>query len=684
MGIGSDRYKPRSPLACDYSCLLLAIVFSCSWIAWGGHRVGGREVSAIAIFAGGAWVIGLAFHRLVGTFRLIRRTFPLVYVTGVALLSVGMFLLKIVLGLSLSVSVLLLPAIGLIVLMTSKQYPREATLVGWEASIPLGVTILSLLSATLWSSHLFPESVAVTGGIRSRMFIEYYAHGVNVLPLLGAGTPSWFGSPHFIGEPWSFYHLASHLYPAYLSEWTGQPLVAFLGSSWHPFGYSLLGLGAYVLSSTIVSHRHGLWSVLFVALLPDPTFWSWELICYSFGRNVECTPAASLGCALGAIAVAMVIRGAIARSTRVTLAGFWLATLVFFIRANFLFCILPSCGLALLLARNDWPKPWTIRMVTGLLLLGLFGGWLGSELKSAPTLEFGWRGGEPFAIWSAGVLVDRTPWTDLVPELGQVSIPESILRRTVFLLLGGFQAGFYFVVALGLFSLLRGKTRGGLLIAPVILLGLFVVVGLFMMPNQNGDPFEIPHRPFVWYYYILAIWAASLTGQFMRGMGLSSFRISLLASLLAVVPAYMIGSTLFVPFEPKEHFIPEGLVDASRFIREHSDQHDRFVDSECDPLLISGALAERPEFVCWGEGYNFPGSGAARNVRAERSKDVRQLLSLSSEPELVDWFSARRVRWILVHPQKHLGWPASIAQRPVFQSKGFRVFDLSMLLESTR
>ncbi len=652
-------------------------MFPFLWIRWSGLAIGLGGLIGITLFSATSWGVGNTFHLLVGSSRLFRRSFPLVYVTGASLVSVALFLSKMVLGLSLTTTLCLLAILSAIYLFVWAD-----SLSAWRrderfASMDVVVSIFSLLAATLSSSHLFPERIDVDGGLKSIMFIEYYAHMVNVLPLLGEGTPSEFGSPHFAGAPWSFYHLGSHLYPALVGEWTGLPLASLAGGVWYPFGYALMGMGASALGSTLFGARHALWPTVAVAMIPDPTFWSWLVIPFSFDRNLECTPAAGLALGMSAIAVAMVYRGARARSLGVMTAGYFLAMLVLFVRANFLFSVLPTCFVTMILARYAWPSGWTLRAVAVVAVLGMVGFFVGKQLQSAPTTDLGWRGGETFADWAAGSNTVRSAWTDLVRGAAEKSWGESVIRRAVFLLLGGFQGGLYIGLTVGVLAWTTCRVRMGILAWPIMLLSMFVFVALFAMPNQNGDPYEIHHRPFVWYYFALATWTAGMAGRILSKWVPRPEWISVVLGLVMMVPAYSVGQVSQIPMDLDEHFLPNGLLQATDFLKENLPRNERFVDSLKDPLLISTALAERPAFVCWKENYNFPGLGKAQLIREERWRAVDELLAATTAQEIRDWAKRYQARWVLVHPRSSVAWPGDVASRWVFEHDGYRVYDLN-------
>ena len=677
MAVHPRRRSPFS-LWLDLLPLLLVSLFPFLWIRWSGLAIGLFGLTGVTLFSLTAWGVGHVFHLTVGSSSLFRRSFPLVYVTGVSLVSVTLFLSKMTLGFSLTTTL-----ISLAVLTAIYLFVRNDSLTTWRrderwTSLDVAVTLLSLLAATLTSSHLFPERMDVEGGVKSIMFIEYYAHMVNVLPLLGDGTPSEFGSPHFAGAPWSFYHLGSHLYPAFVAEWTGLPLASLAGGVWYPFGYALMGMGASVLGKAFFGVRHTLWPTVVVAMIPDPTFWSWPLIPFSFDLNLECTPAAGLALAMSAVAVAMVHRGARARSVSVMTAGYFLALLVLFVRANFLFSVVPTCFVTMILARYAWPSGWTIRAIGVIALLGLVGFFVGQQLQSAPTTDLGWRGGETFAEWAAQNNTARSAWTDLVPEAGKESWVESVLRRVIFLLLGGFQGGLYVGLAVGVIAWTTCRVRLGILLWPIALLSMFVFVALFAMPNQNGDPFEIHHRPFVWYYFALASWTAGMFGRLLGKWVPRPETISIGAGLLMMIPAYSIGSVSQIPIDPGEHFLPTGLLRATDFLKGELSRNERFVDSLKDPLLISSALAERPAFVCWKESYNFPGLGKAELIREQRWRAVDELLAATTSDQIRAWSKQSQVRWALVHPSSRISWPKEVASRAAFEHDGYRVYDLAI------
>jgi hypothetical protein len=207
---------------------------------------------------------------------------------------------------------------------------------------------------------------------------------------------------------------------------------------------------------------------------------------------------------------------------------------------------------------------------------------------------------------------------------------------------------------------------------------MFVFVALFAMPNQNGDPFEIHHRPFVWYYFALASWTAGMFGRLLGKWVPRPETISIGVGLLMMIPAYSIGSVSQIPIDPGEHFLPTGLLRATDFLKGELSRNERFVDSLKDPLLISSALAERPAFVCWKESYNFPGLGKAQVIRERHWHAVDELLAATTSDQIRAWSKQSQVRWALVHPSSRISWPKEVASRAAFEHDGYRVYDLAI------
>lgn len=653
-------------------------LFPCLWIQLLCPSTTLGELVVMLLLTLSACLWGRVIFVAFGLHESFDRSLPLTYVAGLVFNCLVLFVGKLVIPASITINFLATLVVGLLLYRRIHSIARLwRTPDGeWRDVV---VVIWCLLASTLWLGFAMPEKAPVDGGVHTRMFIEYYAHTVNYLPLLGEGTTFSYGSPHFAGEHWSFYHLASYT-PAALMARVGhlrasEALVAI----WYPLGLVLVGLSASVLAGTAFGRRYALWGTLPV-LAPDPTFWSWEALPYSFTRLAEAAPGVSGGITVGALGLTLLVQGTRKKQARCTILGMVVTLACLYFRSSYLFAVVPAAMYVLLFGRGK-PDGWSLQMFSLYVALVGAGFLLGKQLSSAPSLELSPRGGEPLAIWVKDLLPKDSFLRVLVPGENASELPVSLARRALFFVMASFQGGLYVWGAVLVASAHVGRTPSALLWFPVASLAVYLSVALLLGPNLNGDPFEIQHRPFGWYYFILATWTGCQIGRLAAHLRLPVDVLAVAMALVLLVPIQQIGQTVRNPFLPEEHKLDRGLLACVDHLRQVTSREERFADSEKDPILVVTALAERPAFVCWRQNYTFPGQGALKDARVKRWEELDQLLASTNREEIESWRTRHGVDWLLVHPQEAPRWPANLLAHPAFEADGYRLYRLSDLPE---
>lgn len=545
------------------------------------------------------------------------------------------------------------------------------------AEAGLASLIVSLASATFWSAHLFPQTMAVGESTVCRIFNEYYAHTVNFLPLVAPKTPLEFGSYHFAGRPLSFYHFACYTYPALLRDLGGVGAKDTLAALWYPLSLVLVGLAASSLGAAWFGWRAGFWVTVAVMTIPDPTYWFIDITYFSYDRLLEASPGMAYAMAAASVAVVLVTAG-IRRQHAPTIAGGLItAFLATFFKVNIIAASLPLCLFLLVFPPARRRTRATNALAAGFVLavgLAFLGG---LRLRSAPTMLPDWTVGDTYMARIATYLPESPLATAWLPWLGLPNRVLASVARALFVPWVTFQVlivAFGFVWILAALTWRRIGVRGWI---PIFSVAVYVGVALLLAPNRNGDPFELQHRTFCWYYFLLVVWTVGTAVRLARWSRFPRFPHEYAVGLCFVAIPFLVGQRMAIPHV--DLALPTGFVQSCEYLRAHAEPEEAFVDLEGDPWLVTTALVERRIYSCWGPNYNFPGMTALREMRRERWRELDKLARMAEASDIRAWARKNGVRWCLVHPETPLRWPRAAQAKPAFSAGGYRVYDMESL-----
>lgn len=663
----------------DVLLLLATIAASAGWVVGctGGIKFG--ILAAIALTNVSALIWGRVVVWMIAGPTIFPRSFPITFLTGSLVVRALVFMMKLAIPISIAATFVLVAILG-----AALYALRAAAIAEWTPSRRAGTTdflavVASLLAATFWIQNLMPERVPTEDGLFSRMFIEYYSHTVHASPLLHDETPFSFGSPYFAGEPWPFYQLAGYTLPVLAADASGTPLAPMLPALWFPTGLFFVGLGAYLLTGAMFGSRFGLWGLAAI-LLPDPTFWSWEVIPYSFLRVAEASPSSTYGVSVMALSLCWIIAGLQSARRLLIVGGVAAMFGCFIFRPQFLVAGLPAVVYVLAFGKEDKLSRKTMVGLAVFFVVGALGFLFAKQFQSAPSVALELNAGGELVEWVSKLTPAESPLQRLAVEPDNARLWETLPRRALFLLYATFQGLLPVWILFFVGSVVFPAERRAWTWFPVFSVAVYLTIALFLIPNRNGDPFELQHRTFFWYYLLLVCWLGGQAGTWIARLGAPSVALSAAACIVALAGPALYGREPRMPIVVAEHQLHQGYLDSLAFLRGTAGPRDAVVDSDDDQLLITAALSERKAFVTWGPYFNIPGQGAVFQLRQERWDEVDELLAATQPHEIHAWFERTGVRWLLVHPESNLAWPQSI--RPAFASAGYRVFDLSKIGES--
>jgi hypothetical protein len=202
-----------------------------------------------------------------------------------------------------------------------------------------------------------------------------------------------------------------------------------------------------------------------------------------------------------------------------------------------------------------------------------------------------------------------------------------------------------------------------------------MALGLALDNRGVGTPEELPHRPFVWMYFVVVTWLGALAGlAFVRSKRLQRVSRPILLSLvfgLLAFPAVKAAGIQRVSTMSTSSYVPysTALLQAADYMRTHGDRRDVFQDSAFDTNYLVSALSGRRAYV------ERTFIRLARNEELEsRVVAVNKLMQMQAEAAVHAEAQRLGIRWFLARPGQALAWPPEIALHPAFAMDGYRVY----------
>ena len=546
-----------------------------------------------------------------------------------------------------------------------------------EDSVGLLVVGLSLAAATLWcQDSLHPISVE-GNTVTFKPWIDGFYHAVH-LRIFGAGHgASSIEDFRMAGVPARLYHYGAYLTPAFIERASGiRSYPAFAGVL-APMGVFFTGLGAYALVGSFWGRWPGLAAAAALLLLPDGAQQGMQNTFMSYHWLTQISPSASYGLALLALAWLFVLLGC-TRGSRLQLVTGWLLAgvlavykLHFFIASALLLLLVPALffrGPLGARRRALWAVSAAALYAVTVVIV--------RRVPGVPAIRFdGSSVREIFALIKQ--FAQRGALRDFLD--GRLGPEHSLLSN---LAVG---APYVLLSALGLFApllvilaiCLRKRTSPVLLLFPLLLVANFLAMFLGLaLDLRSSTPDELSHRPVMIVYFVVAAWVGGAAGLLLfESRRLERFArpaVVCLTVLLLVLPA-LLGSGVqrmwaMRMFSPVR--VPNGLVRAAEYMRDHGDSHDLFQDSQFDRTCAVAALAERSNYAARTltvMDYNI-------ELLRQRIAFIESFMELRDAAAIVATARQIGLRWFLLDPGDQIAWPAQIAQRPVFELDGYRLY----------
>jgi hypothetical protein len=671
---GTTEQKLQPARGFDTYSLLACLAISAFLIVWITLASGSFNLRSALFLVVLPWVLLRAGGIVTAAIRL-PSFFALDFLLGVAAVSVAVMAWKVFVPLSLWVMlIVLLIAIAGIPKLLPHQQRDPLSALGL-----LGI-LVSLVAATGWSQDLILPTSAVKDGVVFKPWSDFFFHATMVARNLGSQTLFQVGNYEWKGFPAIFYHYASYSIPICLAKVGSLPAYATVVGFWAPFGSFLTGLASYALGRAIWSQAAGLAALMATCLIPDATLLNMghPIYCYFWLQHVA--PGGLYGVAIAGTALILILQGARDAHRAWILCGVALGALVALFKVHIFAAAFPLLVSFAILA---WPP----RRHTRWLVLGIFVTTgmallvLANHFREGLNIRVDFSG----SAWYWKLLAKEASGTPVESWYRVFAAPHPFPSNLV-------QAiGLLLLNALGIFAVLAPltwllavqsktwKSSDGISVAAVAIL-LLITFGL----SGGVASSEFMHRPFVWAYWLVGSLTAGRLFSIMAGarLRLATKAIAVAVVVLTLFPIrYGSGlerSKTSGPDAFSNLRLDQGLIDCAYYIRGQPPVDAVVQDSHLDELLILGGLSERRSFVARSKVW-MTISKAFRKSPYPYQEQLRKLQSLQQATNVQDLQRSVRetgIRWYVVHPADSNFWPAEFRDRPVFESNGYRVYDM--------
>ena len=203
--------------------------------------------------------------------------------------------------------------------------------------------------------------------------------------------------------------------------------------------------------------------------------------------------------------------------------------------------------------------------------------------------------------------------------------------------------------------------------------------------SRNGTSetaYEFIQRPFVWTYWLVGSLAAgrvlSIVAARRQHLWTGAIVVSTIA--LTLLPVCY-GSGLQRGKSPGGNVhsglrVDLSLIDCAHYIRSQPPFDAVAQDSRLDKFLILGGLGERPSFAARLDMWTRASQAFRESPYQDQLRKLQSLQEATNVPDLQRSVRETGIRWYVVNPGDSYAWPTEFRDRPAFESKGYKVYDL--------
>jgi hypothetical protein len=547
--------------------------------------------------------------------------------------------------------------------------------------------LLTGIAVTFWCADSLRPTVKEGPFTIYQTFTDSFYHSRQLSSFAQSHGLKTISDTRMAGLPPRLYHYASYMTAAAVISCTHSSAYATFVSFHVPFGLLLTGLAAFSLATLIWGMWPALAGMFAVMLLPDAYQQGFgnKLLSYHFAQQAASTGLYGVGCVT--IAWIFILDGCKAGRFVSILCGYVVLIVSltykahFFVANAFLLTIYPCIFFRGLKIR------W--RITSAVLLTSLFAFVVGvsQRMESVPTLRLDGSAIRPYAkfllyFFEPGFFKSLF-YGALVLHQHSNAIFGFILAGMILICTFGFWIIAYVFVSV----LLRARIGAAALFFPLFVTINYIVMSVGLAEDARGIsyPEELLHRPFVWAYFVLAVWTGAGVYVLLFGNKPPASRSARILTALCAVLSFFVPLTyghnietipsvkIYASYKAVNS-VPTGLVKACSYIRKHSHPQDLIQDSENDPRFVITGLAERQDFALDCKLWSWNRNPLELRNRLE---ELTAFKKMGNEADLAELITRHNISWYILRPESEVAWPISFREKSVSNSGGYRVYHFS-------
>lgn len=537
--------------------------------------------------------------------------------------------------------------------------------------------IVSTAAVMIWCLDILRPIEMTDSAAVLRVWPDVYYHMSQIASLASSTGLASMHDLQMAGAPVHAYHLASYVFPALIQRLTGMSAWSAYAGFLVPFGLLLTACAAFSLALSAFGRGPAVVAGLSVLLIPDAVhqgFGNQFLGGYYWLQQVA--PGGTYGVASAAVAFLFLLEAS--RTGKWALVaigyGFVLVTLMFkaqiFVAISFPAFLFPALFMGRF--RPKWRAALVLSLATVYFaVIGV------SQLSpNVPVMRLD---GSGLASYSSLVMNNQDD--GLIKKLWLAAdalahgswVSRALVFAPVIVI-----TTFGFVAPLYLSVFFRIKKTSGAAVAffPVLVAAVYIVMAtcLSLDTRHIGSPEELLHRPFVWAYFVLLVWAVAgayqcLSGDRSQPSAHANHAVTALVLCLLLVPVLLrTGVQTYKRWGIGYQQLPICQVKAADFVRANSGPRDVIQDSLNDRRFILSGLSGRQSFAVDSGGIRAPAGVDARLA------SLRMVKSLDTAPQVEAFMKENNIALYVTNPGDSVAWLNVMNSRKVFQCDQYRVY----------
>jgi hypothetical protein len=530
------------------------------------------------------------------------------------------------------------------------------------------LTGLICFSSLIWSW----EAIRSFGNMQKKevftAWIDFFYHASMIVQFAKASSTNVF--EYGVAVP--LYHYASYMLPAVLCSFADTPAIVVATANWCPFGFMLMGLGAWALGAFLAEWPGAILALVFLFLVPDSSHYGLKNSFFDFHWLLQISSGLSYGLGLCLLILGL-FAAAITQRSRVTaLFGAAMVLLEALFKMQLFALLLPVTCLVVICFWQCRPR---IKIIAGACLISVAAvvSIVAERIQRAPHF---WSSKHDVSQILAIMLDSQQSAIDHpVSHLMAMFPPFLSVLAGLALLLAA--AGGLLLPAYALtlcYGIRRGKVSSRDFFPLVVVVIYCLIVIAFPTSGYNGSIEEYQHRNFVFVYAVLAIWVGALVARIASDF-ISSRKIQTWSLILFALLSFL--PFVFSPFAQTGQMewtrknarvsVPSGLIASSEYIRRHAKPMTRVFRSDGADEDILIALSEHPAVLAFVRGVTY-----TKDLLDRRKAIDEQIERSRTYPEMEVVGRQLFVDYYVVSPGTIL--LDKITSRAVFADSGYYVF----------